>query len=514
MTTVAGQVFALAPGNKLPGAYLQSIFGVRSDAAPPNRALLLIGAKALSGGTLTADTEYKEVLADGDEVTLTGNDGNELARMARMARRVWSGRLFLATVTQATNAAATSTLTVGGTWTVASSGPIQLSIGGQPLDVFASAVDTATTFAAAVVTAVTLNKNLPVTAANVDGVVTFTWKSYGTRGNDGILFVDGTFKPSGMTLAVAGGASVSSGGVRFTGGTGTEDMSTLLTNVAVEQFWTTACSIIDATNLARLEAYLDAKCGPTVRLFENHVVGTTKAFAAATSLAQTTLDNARMQMVFQEEGETPGEEQAAWMAGLRTTREIINPNTKYDGIVTPFIPQRATSKRMSYAAQVAALDVGLTCIPTKNNVAYVARAITTRSLTSTGAVDDGTIDVGQARVPDVVNEEIGGLWLTYTDAEDTTAHHYLVNNPSPGNEADVPAGTTYPADWQQQVTLYMKSREATPFGWVTEVDEHPTVVNMHPTASSPRFVQYTPVIVTPLTHQLEGTIAQTKFSPT
>ena len=511
--TVAGQVFALAPGDKLPGAYLQTAFGVRSDAALPNRALLLIGAKALSGGTLTADTEYKEVIADGDEVTLTGNEGNELARMTRMARRVWSGRLFLATVTQDTNAAATATLTIAGSWTTASSGPVQIFVGGQQLDVFSSAADTATTFAAAIVAAVTLKKELPVTAANSAGVVTFTWKSYGTRGNDGILYVDGTFKAAGMTLAVAGGASVASGGVRFTGGTGTEDLTTLLTNIAVEQFWTTSCAIIDATNLARLEAYLDTKCGPLVRLFENHVVGTTKAYAAATSLAQTTLDNARMQMVWQEEGETPGEEQGAWMAALRSNREVSNPNVNYDGIATPFVPQRATSKRMSRTTQVAALDVGPTCKTTKNNVAYVARAITTRSLTSTGAADDGTIDVGQARTPDVINEEIGGLWTAYTNPEDTTAHHYLVNNPSPGNEADVPAGTTYPADWQQQVTLYMKSREATPYGWVTEVDSHPTVVNMNPTSSTPRFVQYTPVIVTPLAHQLEGTIAQTKFVP-
>ena len=117
--TVAGQVFALAPGDKLPGAYLQTAFGVRSDAALPNRALLLIGAKALSGGTLTADTEYKEVIADGDEVTLTGNEGNELARMTRMARRVWSGRLFLASVTQDTNAAAPATLTIACSWRAA-----------------------------------------------------------------------------------------------------------------------------------------------------------------------------------------------------------------------------------------------------------------------------------------------------------------------------------------------------------------------------------------------------------
>jgi hypothetical protein len=58
----------------------------------------------------------------------------------------------------------------------------------------------------------------------------------------------------------------------------------------------------------------------------------------------------------------------------------------------------------------------------------------------------------------------------------------------------------------------MKAREGD--RWVTGVDAHPTVVNMHPTASTPRFVQFTPVIVVPHTYQLEGTLAQQKFVAT
>jgi hypothetical protein len=112
-----------------------------------------------------------------------------------------------------------------------------------------------------------------------------------------------------------------------------------------------------------------------------------------------------------------------------------------------------------------------------------------------------------------VNELIAGDWLAYTDSEDSTAHHYLRNDPTPGEESDVPAGTTYPGAWQKQVMRRLKQLEAAPFGWITEVDDNPTVVNMHPTASSPRFIQYTPIVVSPQTHQLEGTIAQKKFTP-
>jgi len=308
-----------------------------------------------------------------------------------------------------------------------------------------------------------------------------------------------------------GGATVASGGVRFSGGVATENLSTLLTTLETESYWTMACSVIDATNLGRLENHIDEQAGPLVREFHNVIVGSTKAFASSTSLAQVTLDNQRFEMLDMEEGETPGEEQAAWFAAVRHQREqsASGPNQKYDGIATPFVPQEASTKRMGRSRQVAALDVGLTCIPTKNNVAYIARAITTRSLTALGGADDGTIDVGQARTPDVINEQIGALWEAYTDSEDTTAHHTLRNDPAPGEEADIPAGMTYPQDWQRQVQVYMKGREAA--GWVVGVDANPTVVNMHPTSSTPRFIQYTPVIVAPQTHQLEGTIAQTKF---
>jgi phage tail sheath gpL-like len=505
-----GLVYDLSATDKVPGSYLQTVFGVGGGGGNPIRTMLLIAARASGGGTLTPDTQVADVLADGDEVALTGGYGNELQRMVAIVRKYFpTTRIKIATVTQSSTAAATATITIGGSWTVASSGPLMFWIGGCPIQVFALSSDTATTFGDAIVAAITATPQCPVTAANNAGEVTLTWKSYGTRGNDGILYADSTYKPSGMTVAVAGGSSVASGGVRFTGGTATENMTTLLSTLEPDPYWTIVTSIIDATNLARLETALDAKCGALVRLFGNVVVGSTKALASSTSLAQTTLDNVRFEMVEMEEGETPAEEQAAWVGALRHQREQINPNQKYDGIATPFVPQRAPSKRMNHARQVAALDVGLTCIPTRNDVAYIARAITTRSLLSSGAADDGTIDVGQARTPDVINEEIGSLWLAYTDSEDATAHHYLRDNPDPGSEADVPAGTTYPLDWQQQVQAYMKEREAR--NWVTGVDAHPTVVNMHPTSSTPRFVQYTPVIVTPLTHQLEGTIAQTKF---
>lgn len=515
MTTPIGMVFELSPSDKLPSTALKTTFGGGGAGNNQVRTLLLIGACASGGGTLTPDTMIADVTADGDEIALTGNTGNDLQRQVAMVRRWFPAtKIKIATVTQSSGVASTATITIGGSWTVGSTGPVRYRLGDVPIEVFALSSDTPTTFGDALALAINNSVPCPFTAVNTAGAVVLTNKSYGVTGNDLIVWQDTTYKPSGLTSTLSGGSAVASGGVRCTSGAATESMATLITNLTSSglTFWTIACSIIDATNLGRLETFIDAQCGPLIRRFGNVVVGTTKTLAAATSLAQTTLDNVRFQMLWHEEGETPGEETAAWVAALRHQREQTNPNQKYGDVPTPFRAQEAASKRMSRATQVAALDVGLTALPTRNGVVVMPRAITTRSLTATGDTDDGTIDVAAARTPDVINEGIGSVWQAYTDSEDTTAHHYLRNDPAPGEEADIPAGVTYPQDWQREVTLYMKAREGDK--WVTGVDAHPTVVGMHPTSSTPRFVQFTPVIVLPHTYQLEGTIAQTKFVAT
>lgn len=728
--SVIGQVFELTPTDKLPGVALKTVFGVGAPLAANPEYLLIVGSKASSGGTLTPDTEVRDILADGDEVTLFGDAGSEGARMVRMAQRIGGVQIKVACCSISAGVAATAKTSIDGSWTSAGTAPIQFWVGGQVVEESVLASDTPQTFAERLAATANAKETLPATAAaaagsGTDWVVTFTWKSLGYRGNDGILYVADTYKPSGMTIdlgvdvggsvsstagpwalvsgdtlvdafnaggnqtftvaatpavvtgsgatynavtaghsitinidgtqyqavfagtensqalfhavlaavlagvalvtdasgetrittskkgssitgsivsgdsdvltslglsvgaftnsgpnnvedqsavtaaewatimaaitngtaeataagalkltsattgssgtvqvvasstaddemgfdnlvhagGVGGGATVASGGIRFVGGAGTEDVTDLLETLEVERYYTVAWAQRDPTNVARIRDALDAKAGPLVRKFEQHVFGTTDTYAVGTTLAQTTLNNVRTETTWMEEGETPSEEQAAWLAAVRHQRELSNPNTKYDGFVAPFVPQRAASKRPNRATQVAALDVGLTVVTTERDVCRIARAVTTRTLTPSGGADAGTIDVGESRTPDKVNELIGARWLHYTDAQDESAAHYIRNDPAEGEEADVPAGTTFPRAWKGEVTILLKELEGAPNGWITDVDANPTVVNFHPTSVTPRFVQYTPVVVTPQTHQLEGTIAQVVFQP-
>ena len=61
-----GMVFELSPSDKLPTTALKTTFGGGGAGNNQIRTLLLIGACASGGGTLTADTQIADVIAEGE----------------------------------------------------------------------------------------------------------------------------------------------------------------------------------------------------------------------------------------------------------------------------------------------------------------------------------------------------------------------------------------------------------------------------------------------------------------
>jgi phage tail sheath gpL-like len=129
--TVLGQVFELTPTDKLPSVALKTIFGVGAPLAANPEYLLIVGSKASSGGTLTADDEVRDILADGDEVTLFGDAGSEGARMVHMAQQIGGVQIKVAACSISAGVAATAKAVVDGTWTSAGTAPLQFWVGGQ-----------------------------------------------------------------------------------------------------------------------------------------------------------------------------------------------------------------------------------------------------------------------------------------------------------------------------------------------------------------------------------------------
>ena len=302
-----------------------------------------------------------------------------------------------------------------------------------------------------------------------------------------------------------GGSTATSGAMYFSGGSGTESVSTLLDNLQTDEFFTIAFAQRDSTNLGRWETATNTKLGPLVGLLENLVCATAGTLSAAGSLAQTTLNHSSFEMLWMEEPETPPEEMAALWAAVRHQAEITFPNNRYDLVRLEGVqPQEARSKQPSRVTQVAALNYGLTPIGTSNNAAVLARAVTTRTQTDTGGVDDGTVDVAQWRTALEFRRALKNMLKDHM-----TVHPYIVDDPAEGNEPDVPQGVTFPknianATWALE---YQKQNDK----WLAQVKLNPPRCALHPTSATPRPILYAPIVVLPLLHQIAGTVALRKF---
>jgi hypothetical protein len=314
-----------------------------------------------------------------------------------------------------------------------------------------------------------------------------------------------------FTSALAGGASLTSGGVYFTSGAGTETISTLLTATFSNEFYTVVCSCRDATNLGLLEAQIDSKLGPLEGRLECAVGAMVGTLAASGSIAQTTLNDASFQLPWLEESETPGEEIAAGIAAFRHLYESANdaddPNQRYDDVLFEWIqPQEAPSKIPSRATVVSALNYGLSPLVTRNKQVYMVRAVTTRTLTDGGDADDGTIDVGHDRVAKRYREE---LFNTLEDHR--RLHRHLDNNPAEGEEPNGPADTTYPA--RAEDVIKNLNRDLAAKSWIAQVDlaTNQPKCALNPNSSTPRLVVYAPFVPKPQYHQTEGVVAKKKF---
>lgn len=303
----------------------------------------------------------------------------------------------------------------------------------------------------------------------------------------------------------AGGSTATSGAQYFSGGSGTENVNTLLTNLQTGEYFTVAAAQRDATNMARWETAENAKLDPLVGLLENVVMATVGTLSASGSLAQTTLNHSSFEVLWLEESETPGEELAALWAAYRHQLEIQHPNQRYD--LVPLLTvqaQEAKAKRPSRATCVAALNYGLTPIEVRNNNAVLVRAVTTRTQTDLGGNDDGTIDVATWRVA----LEFRRL-LKQMLEDHMTTHQYIVDDPADGDEPDVPEGTTYPKNIAIQVWNLEYKKQAD--NWLAQVAQNPPKCALHPTASTPRPILYAPIVAKPLLHQIAGTVALRKF---
>lgn len=487
--------------DKVPGAYAEVIFGAGPINLRSLTMILLVCGLKSSAGTMTPDVDVVEIATVSEANTLYGQ-GSEGARMCSAALREAKGyRLMGCTPTGAGGVAASCTVTYA--TTASSAGTWIYWLGGTKIEVQVASGDNVTTQGDALVTAIGKLPDLPITASNNSGTVTLTMKHAGIRGNQWIIYQDKTLKPGATTSTIAGGTAVTSStnvnGAPFTNGTGTETMTTMLAVLGNGRYNRIAIAQNDATSLAAWETYVDAKAGPLEGKTEHVVVATNGTSSAAISLAQTTLNNARFQLLTQFEGETHPSEVAAAFAAKRASVEGTTPNSGYDGYTFVTVqPQRFPGQSPARTTQQTQLDSGVTPIVLANGRAQVVRAITTRCLN--GATPDyRTIDTAQSVVPDFIADGLKLLW----SSQFVVANPYVTDNPGE-NDPPAPAGVATPDRWNAEATNYLLDEQAR--STITSVADNPPQSEFNSVAG--RIMSRVPVIPTPLQHSIGMRVEQ------
>jgi phage tail sheath gpL-like len=510
-----GFVLELSPTDKVPGIYLRTLFGLGgASSGTEEKVLLIVGLKAASGGTITADADVVDIRLDSDADYYFGA-GSEAARMCYAALSVSGIKIKAASPSISGAVAASAVITIDGTWTTA--GTWRYRIAGITLQQGILPTDSKQNVAEAIAAYINTRKWMPVSAVAAVGVgtdwkVTLSAKSAGARGNDLIIVQNTTELPSGCTSTITAGTAVGNGGKRFTSGSGVEDITDLLEVLASDRYYRIAAAQRDATNLARWVVQLDTKAGPTIGKTEHIIFAGSGTLVATTSLTQVTLNEQRAQFVWMQDGETQPCEIAALHAAQRLQAEQSNPNQSYDNKLLKgnqdgfaVYPQTDKATNPVRSVLVAALDAGITPVKTIGQNTFIVRAMTTRSRTELGAVDSGTIDVADSAVPDAVRDEIAAFW-----SDDFAVKNKHVRDDPSEDEPEPPEGIAYPRFWKASVTMLLKSLERAK--WLTKVDQNPVEAVLHPDAE--RIVFFCPVVRLPHQHQIEGTIAQKRFSAT
>ncbi|MDZ7804337.1 phage tail sheath subtilisin-like domain-containing protein [Thiohalophilus sp.] len=235
---------------RIPGVYIEFDNSLANSAQPAFK-LLLIGQR-LSGGSV-AEGEPVRVTSAGQAEDYFGR-GSMLAEMiiAAKAANQWLDTWAIGLDEDGAGAAATGDITITGSAT--QTGTLALYIAGKQVNVGVTVGDDATAIGDAIAAAVNADTSLPVTAANVAGVVTFTARWAGETGNDIDIRVNyyGEQTPKGITVAITD----------MTGGTTNPDVSTAIAAMGEEWYNWLVCPFSDTANLTALETELDSRWGP------------------------------------------------------------------------------------------------------------------------------------------------------------------------------------------------------------------------------------------------------------
>jgi phage tail sheath gpL-like len=480
--------------------------GLASAASIPNYCML-VGTK-LTAGTAVANQDIKDIFSV-DDADLYFGAGSELAIGCYQALKVPGVRLRAAAVAEAGGAASATiivTFTFSSGTTAVSAGTYRCRIAGKLVEFNIASGQTLTNIADSFTAAVNAQPRLPTSAANVAGVETLTVKSKGARGNQITFAQDTSLMPSNVVATVSGSSAMTGGRFRFTGGTGTETLTTLLSVLKTQDFRFLAIAQNDSTSITGSGLWKDTifeKAGALVGL-PTFVVFADISNTTPTSVVQSTNDPL-WEALYGPNLEAHPFELAAYMAAYRAVVNSTDPGASFSGTVIPGILGQVNQADVpSFATVTSLLNTGITPLTTKDGAVSVVRAITTKSLNGT-APDYSTLDVSAAYVPQFVRLDLALQWQFVFQPSNPR----VTDDPDPDDRQPA-AGVAYPLLWSQFAQNRLKQFEdrletgAPPI--LVDVDDNPVVSGYDPVAR--RIMSLVPVKVAPNDEQIGVSVRQ------
>jgi phage tail sheath gpL-like len=502
------QIVGFASSDRTPGFVGQvKTGGGGASAADLPVPVVLVGTKT-AAGTAVPDVDVLQLFAPEDADTFFG-PGSELARMAYAALLYPGVVLYGAPVAEAGGAVA-ATVAVTFANNATSAGTYRFRVDGVAFEVGVANGDTPNAVAVAVHNAI---NSLPRLSASSlvsppAAVWTATRKSKGARGNQGTFVLDATLGPTGMTATVTTGTAMSGvGRFRFTGGTGTEVPTNVITALTPRDDRFAALAQNDQTNLVGAGLWRDwssTKNGP----LEGRPTMTTVAnndAAQPTALA-TAINDPMFALCWQKNGESHPSEVAASVAAMRAVNFAADPGFNTAGRdVLGIMAQVNPADRFARPLLNSCFNNGITPINTTNDFrSVVVRGCTTKSFTGT-APDYSTFDWADIQVPQYIRLDLGLFWTTVFQPNNPRN----ASDPATGQQ-ERPVGVATPGIWNKTVYSKLKGYERGVNGsppLIIDVDQLQPVSTYDFAAK--RIMSLVPVRVCPGDYQVGVTISQT-----
>lgn len=346
---------------------------------------LIIGQK-LAAGSAAADSLVKATSVE--QVIALAGRGSMLHRQAlawfanNKATELWLGVL----ADGGAAVAAQGTITVTGPATAA--GTIALYLGGERITIGVNNADAQNAIATAIAAAINAAADLPITAAAVTNVVTWTQRNKGAAGQTYDVrhsFNDGEALPAGVTLAIAA----------TTAGTTNPVLTNLIAAMADMWFQVIVHPYTDATSLTAIETEMATRMGP-MRAQD----GVAFTSSSGTFSALTTLGGGRNSpsscILAQPSANplTPPIEYAAAAAAVIAQAAAADPARPMQTLAVNRVVAPAQTDLFDVSERNLMLFDGIsTSKRTSGGTVQLERVITTYQTSASGADDTSYLDV-------------------------------------------------------------------------------------------------------------------------